>query len=599
MLCKPEFIHPLELAEQVTLYEFELYRRIQYWEVSGLQTDDSPNITAIKIFSNQFRNWLVHSIVSQRNFDDRVAAVQRVFDLMYIFDHFSNEQGRLESRGALISSSVFRLNKALEAVSRARPYRKWVQKLRRECRNSDRRSKKPAGRSIDDSSTTTASRDTPSLPFFPIDVSTRLIHMELQSPDWVTPTGSPVEDKNSVQDKGLINFGKLRGLAEVVENFLKSQSIPYPFTVDKSIQQALVTTVEAFQMDSSELDAEMCTLSAIYEPRSDTPSESHQPPSEVERRLSKEAIQAANYLATLPLKDKLQHESVATYKTYLIPRQLSKSGARVSSPRLSSPPSLPPPSPPPPPIPPHPSSQSGAADKERVVTLWTTRLRQHRAGQQMQQQLMHGGGFGGGYSRPIAPGSRVPPSPPRPLSSPTAVAVSTVGVIHHHSVSDSQMESLTNGRLPPCTSSASGDDLHNIPPSVPQHHHRNNIPSPPIYSPPPPPHHRQSSGAPSNSSPASASHSPSPLFPIPTTLAHASVLASVPISDSYTAVDGGLPPLPPKPGQRTPSGPPVIAGLSPSAVASSSAPTRQFFESMVNPENITSTPPLPPRRHVS
>ncbi|VUZ53158.1 unnamed protein product [Hymenolepis diminuta] len=275
-------IHPLELAEQVTLYEFELYRRIQYWEVSGLQTDDSPNITAIKIFSNQFRNWLVHSIVSQRNFDDRVVAIQRVFDLMYIFDHFSNEQGRLESRGALISSSVFRLNKALEAVSRARPYRKWVQKLQRECRNSDRRNKKPTGRSIDGSSTTAATqRDTPFLPFFPIDVSTRLIHMELQSPDWVTSTGSPVEDKSSVQDKGLINFGKLRGLAEVVENFLKSQSIPYPFTADRRIQQALVTTVEAFQMDSSELDAEMCKLSAIYEPRSDNPSESPQPVSEM------------------------------------------------------------------------------------------------------------------------------------------------------------------------------------------------------------------------------------------------------------------------------------------------------------------------------
>lgn len=101
--------------------------------------------------------------------------------------------------------------------------------------------------------------------------------MELQSPDWVTSTGSPVEDKSSVQDKGLINFGKLRGLAEVVENFLKSQSIPYPFNTDRRIQQALVTTVEAFQMDSSELDAEMCKLSAIYEPRSDTPSESPQP----------------------------------------------------------------------------------------------------------------------------------------------------------------------------------------------------------------------------------------------------------------------------------------------------------------------------------
>lgn len=70
----------------------------------------------------------------------------------------------------------------------------------------------------------------------------------------------------------------------------------------------------------------------------------------------------------------------------------------------------------------------GAADKERVVSLWATRLRQHRAGQKMQQQLTQGGGTGGGYNRlPIAPGSGIPPSPPRPLSSPTAVAVSTAG----------------------------------------------------------------------------------------------------------------------------------------------------------------------------
>lgn len=149
--------------------------------------------------------------------------------------------------------------------------------------------------------------------------------------------------------------------------------------------------------------------------------------------MSKEAIQAANYLTSLPMKDKLRRESIATYKSYLIPRQSGKSAgsARVSSPRLSSPPSLPSPSPPP--VPPYPATVS--ADKERVVTLWTTRLRQHRAGQQMQQQLMMQGaggvsqtGGGAVFSRPpIALGGGIPPSPPRPLSSPTAVAVSTAG----------------------------------------------------------------------------------------------------------------------------------------------------------------------------
>ncbi|KAM7540206.1 hypothetical protein Aperf_G00000037180 [Anoplocephala perfoliata] len=583
-------IHPLELAEQVTSYEFELYRRINFWEVSGQDQseEDSPNITAHKTFSNQFRNWLVHSIVAERNFEDRVVAIQRVFDLMYIFDYLSNEQGHFEARGALISSSVFRLAKALEAVGRARPYRKWVQKLRRETRNPSLIAMK-ASRSMDEGSARGASANlTPFLPFFPFRVSTRLIHMELQSPDRVTPTGSPIDAKNS-QDEGLINFGKLRQLADVVEGFLKYQSVPYTFPTDKRLQQALISTVEAFNMNSSELDAQMCELSAMYEPRIDTPSELQQPAPDVERRLSKEAIQAANYLTTLSLKDKLQHDLIATYKNYFIPRQMSKSsgvGTRISSPRLSSPPSIPPPSPPPLPPPPTQSSTTLGAAEQRVVSLWTTRLRQHRAGQQIQQQLQGGAG----YQRPLFGHGGIHLSPPRPLSSPTAAAVSSSGVVHHHSVSDSQMESLTNGRLPSCTTSASGDDLH-------IHHH---IPSPPIISPlsspppPPPPPRRQSSGAPF-SSPASASHSPSPLFPFSTALIHAS-LASVPISEA--SADGGLPPLPPKPAQRTPSGATAVAGLSPSAVPSSSAPSRQFSES-VHQENLTSTPPLPPRRQMS
>lgn len=121
---------------------------------------------------------------------------------------------------------------------------------------------------------------TPFLPFFPYRVSTRLIHMELQSPDRVTPTGSPIEDKNS-QDEGLINFGKLRQLADAVEGFLKYQTVPYTFHADKRLQQALISTVEAFHMNSSELDAQMCELSAMYEPRSDTPYELQQPAPDV------------------------------------------------------------------------------------------------------------------------------------------------------------------------------------------------------------------------------------------------------------------------------------------------------------------------------
>lgn len=133
-----------------------------------------------------------------------------------------------------------------------------------------------------------------------------------------------------------------------------------------------------------------------------------------ERRLSKEAIQAANYLGGLSLKDKLQHEQVATYKAYFGPRQIKSSG-RVSAPRHSSSPTpsipVPPPSPSPPPLtpalgPPPPPPPPLAPVDQRVVVLWNTRLRQHRAGQQARLSLAHG----------------VATPSPRPLSSPTAAS---------------------------------------------------------------------------------------------------------------------------------------------------------------------------------
>ncbi|KAL5112421.1 hypothetical protein TcWFU_006975 [Taenia crassiceps] len=560
-------IHPLELAEQVTLHEFELYRRIEFWEVDGRErpSQDSPNLSACKNFSNKFRDWLVHSILAERNFEDRVVAIQRIIDLMLIFEHQQNLQGRQESKAVLLSAAVFRLKKAFEAASRARPYRKCVQQLQREGRGAARRVSKTirgleggdAPTSVEKASIATAS---PCLPYIAMRVSTQLIHLELHQPDRVTPTGEPFDGISAdAGTSGLINFAKQRRLAAIVERFLQHQLVPYAFPLNPRIQKALVASLEAFTPEDRDFEARMYALSESYEPR-ESPSEPPQPAPEVERRLSKEAIQAANYLGGLSLKDKLQHEQVATYKAYFGLRQI-KSLGRVSAPRLSSSPTPsipvppPPPSPPlltPAPAPPPPPPPSLASAEQRVVVLWNTRLRQHRAGQQARLTLAHG----------------VAAPSPRPLSSPTAA--SSTGVVHHHSVSDGQIENLSNGRLPTCT----------VPPLT------SPLPSPPP--PPPPPPRRQSSGGPSTSSPTSTSHSPSPLFPLTTVLT--STLAGEGVA---VVADGGLPPLPPKPGQRTPS---VVVGLSPSA--SSSTPSRQFFDAL-HPETIASTPPLPPRRHIS
>ncbi|VDM31150.1 unnamed protein product [Hydatigera taeniaeformis] len=560
-------IHPLELAEQVTLHEFGLYRRIEFWEVDGREhsSQDSPNLSACKNFSNKFRDWLVHCILAERNFEDRVVAIQRIIDLMLIFEHQRNLQGRQESKAVLLSAAVFRLKKAFEAASRARPYKKCVQQLQREGRGAARRVTKitrglEGGEAPTSAEKTSINTVSPCLPYIAMGVSTQLIHLELHQPDRVTPTGAPFDGASGATGTGgLINFAKQRRLAAIVERFLQHQLVPYAFPSKPHIQQALIASLEAFTPEDRDFEARMYALSESYEPR-EPPSEPSQPAPEVERRLNKEAIQAANYLGGLSLKDKLQQEQVATYKAFFGPRQIKTSG-KVSASRLSSSPTPSPsmlsPSPPPPllapaPAPPPPPSTLASAE-QRVAVLWNTRLRQHRAGQQARLTLAQGAAT---------------PSP-RPLSSPTAA--SSTGAIHHHSVSDGQMENLSNGRLPTCTV-----------PSL-----TSPLPSPPPPPPPPPPR-RQSSNGPPTSSPASASHSPSPLFPLTT------VLTSTLVGEGTAVVaDGGLPPLPPKPGQRTAS---VIVGLSPSA--SSSAPSRQFFDTL-HTENLASTPPIPPRRHIS
>ncbi|KAA3681837.1 son of sevenless, partial [Paragonimus westermani] len=46
-------VHPLELARQITLHEWELYSRIEFWEVNGHEKVKGPNLQASLDFSNK------------------------------------------------------------------------------------------------------------------------------------------------------------------------------------------------------------------------------------------------------------------------------------------------------------------------------------------------------------------------------------------------------------------------------------------------------------------------------------------------------------------------------------------------------------------
>ncbi len=58
----------------------------------------------------------MHSILSERHPEDRVVAIQRVIDLMLIFEDHRNLQGCQEAKAALFSAAVFRLKKAFNVI---------------------------------------------------------------------------------------------------------------------------------------------------------------------------------------------------------------------------------------------------------------------------------------------------------------------------------------------------------------------------------------------------------------------------------------------------------------------------------------------------
>ncbi|CAH8604898.1 unnamed protein product [Dicrocoelium dendriticum] len=347
-------VHPYKLAEQVTLYEWELYRAIQFWEVDGRDRTgrSTPNLDKSKQFSNRFRNWLVYAILMEQHPEDRMIAIQRVIDLMLIMEKMNNLQGSQEAKSALISASVFRLRKSFQSIRRMRHYRDVVDRLLREnstgsklrTKISSVRPHSPNANDNDHPSGSIspfvfglpfstkvskaherrirvlekqhASGDAchPCVPFIAVGVMTRLIHLDLRHPDTVTTESGTV----------LVNYWKLRQLAEVVERYMAFQRIPYMFKVDNELRVQLenLNPLELTGCSSeAQFETRMYELSETYEPReTDATPDSAGPTLSVDRRLSKEAIQAANLLSSVSLKERMSFQSKFSFTDILSTR---------------------------------------------------------------------------------------------------------------------------------------------------------------------------------------------------------------------------------------------------------------------------------------
>ncbi|XP_039251718.2 son of sevenless homolog 1-like [Styela clava] len=247
-------LHPIEIARQLTLIEFSLYRRVQpseligsVWTKVGKETN-SPNLLKMIHFSTKITRWISKTIIEISNHDERLAAMNRAIEVMQVMKQLNNFNGLLEFVAAFNSSAVHRLNHTKESLSDR------YSKIRKECMDMcDSRLTKTLER--------LRSIDPPCVPF----VGTFLTNI------LKTEEGNPHLLPNYPENLELINFSKRRKVAAIMLEVQQYQAMPYNLTSVQTIKDFFINLDPLDGRTDKQFNDHLFHTSLKIEPREDRP----------------------------------------------------------------------------------------------------------------------------------------------------------------------------------------------------------------------------------------------------------------------------------------------------------------------------------------